>query len=86
MCRCDNIRWFYWVEKFIIGKLTWLERIEVKKDKVRTNVFKNIYKTISDKILQMQRFSAFSIIISKVFLKTLVLTLSFLSSSQLWLA
>ena len=24
----------------------------LKKDKVRTNIFKNIYKTISDKILQ----------------------------------
>ena len=46
------------------GKLTWLKRIEVKKDKVRTNVFKNIYKTISDKILQLKRFNAFSIIIS----------------------
>ena len=33
------------------GKLTWLKRIEDKKDKVRTlNVFKNIHKTISDKI------------------------------------
>ena len=32
---------------------------------VRTNVFKNIYKTISDKILQMERFYAFSIIISQ---------------------
>ena len=35
-----------------------------KKDKVRTNVFKNIYKTISDKILQMKRFNAFRILIS----------------------
>ena len=38
--------------------------MNVKKDKVRTNVYKNIYKTISDKILQMKRFNAFSIIIS----------------------
>ena len=50
--------------KLFNGKLTWLKRIEVKKDKVRTNVFKNIYKTISDKILQLKRFNAFSIIIS----------------------